>query len=75
MKKSDFKIGQFVSHHFTAPSIDDIRVGIIESIDTSTKLVIHAKYLNRPNSGFFFSEEDLDKVTILSRESHPEYYL
>ncbi|MCD6435358.1 MAG: hypothetical protein J7L15_03140 [Clostridiales bacterium] len=72
-KSKDFGIGQLVKHKF---SETDIRIGIIKDITTDNyRNSWGAECDTDEMGGFFFFEEDLENVTILTKEKNPEYYL
>ena len=76
MKMTDFKKGQRIRFHFVTPSIDDVRIGIIDDIwHKDVGIEIFAHYLHSKDLGFFFTEKDIDRITILTKESHPEEFL
>ncbi len=72
-KNKDFRIGQLVKHKY---SETDIRIGIIIDISTDNyRSSWGAECDTDELSGFFFFKEDLENITILTKQKNPEYFL
>ena len=73
IKKDDIKKGDFVRHTY---SKTDIRIGVVESVsEHNYKNSWGVACTIDAMAGFMFFLEDLENVTVLTKEKYPEYYL
>jgi hypothetical protein len=56
---------------------NDIRIGVITDIRMLDNLnwVCNVTHKREDSYGFFFFEEDLKDIEIITQEEHPEYFL